>query len=299
MKKITRAVVSHLLPGRAPEAHKGNFGRVLVIAGSRGMCGAGLLCAKSALCAGAGLVYWALPQTMQPAFAAALPEAITLALPETKSGEIAASAWTALKALIEQVRPSVVVVGPGLKNSPLVKRLFGALHLPLIIDADGLNQLAMLTPKKFSQPVIFTPHPGEMARLLKDKIALSPAERQVQLKQFLQLRGGVCVLKGHHTLVGTLSKKTPEIWENTSGSVALAKGGSGDVLSGIIAGLWAQLGIASNFSQTALTAALCAVYVHGVAGELAAQEKSVYGVLASDTVSQIGPAMKQILQENK
>lgn len=296
MKKITRSVVARLLPVRASDAHKGNFGRVLVVAGSRRMCGAGLLCAKSALSAGAGLVYWALLQTMQPTFAAALPEVITLPLAETKNGELSASAWPTLKAFIAQVRPSVIVIGPGMGNSPLLRQLFGALNVPLVIDADGLNKLATLTPKKFLQPVIFTPHPGEMARLLGTG---APTERPTQLMQFLQTRGGVCVLKGHRTLVGTLVQKTPEIWENTSGNVALAKGGSGDVLSGIIAGLWAQLGIASGFSQTAIVAAVCGVYIHGAAGETVACDKSVYGVLASDIVAQIGPVIKQILRERK
>ena len=299
MKKITRPVVSRLFPWRAPAAYKGDFGRVLVVAGSRGMCGAGVLCAKSALCAGAGLVYWALPQTMQPSFAAALPEVITLPLAETKTGELAAAAWAQLSAFITRVRPSVIVVGPGMGNSPLLTRLFDRLTVPLVIDADGLNVLATRPRKKFTQPVIYTPHPGEMARLLNQEIARTVSARETQLNRFLQTRGGVCVLKGHHTLVGTLSKKTPEIWENTSGSVALAKGGSGDVLTGIIAGLWAQLGTGYNFTDTALAAAVCGVYVHGVAGEMAAAEKSVYGVLAGDTAAQIGPAIKKILQERK
>lgn len=300
MKEITRSVVARLLPVRAENAHKGTFGRVLVIAGSRTMCGAGLLCAKSALRAGAGLVYWALPQTMQVAFAAAIPEVITVPLTETTNGEIAAEAWPELKNFIAQVNPSVVVVGPGMGNSPLLTILLREIQTPLLVDADGLNALSRLQFFSYKQPVIFTPHPGEMARLLQTQIAADDSARERQARQLSAKIGGVCVLKGHPTLVSAPMPEPSWLWQNTTGGPALAKGGSGDVLSGLIAGLWSQAGMQKGFDVvSAFEMAACAVYIHGLAGDLAAQKLTDYGVLASDTADYVPAAIKEILQEKK
>ena len=298
MPPITRSVVTRLLPVRAENSHKGTFGRVLVIAGSRTMCGAGLLCAKSALRAGAGLVYWALPQEMQPSFAAVLPEAITCPLPQNEAGELDACGQETLETYLDRFSPSVVVLGPGLGQSPLVERLLRTLRLPMVIDADALNVLARMADFSLQAPVIFTPHPGEMARLLNTTIAHTPQTRQAQVEQWVQHHAGVCVLKGKDTLVARAGRA--DVWQNTTGSVALAKAGSGDVLAGVIAGLWAQLGTAQGFTEdTALQAAQGGVYIHGLAGELAAQQLTDYGVLASDTADYVPAAIKKILQEEK
>ncbi|MBR4591765.1 MAG: NAD(P)H-hydrate dehydratase [Elusimicrobiaceae bacterium] len=300
MKEITRSAVARLLPVRVPDAHKGDYGRVLVVAGSRGMCGAGFLCAKSALLVGAGLVYWALPESMQPSFAAALPEAITVPLPQTQTGEISQDAWPVLQALIERIHPSVLVIGPGMGKSPLLPLVLAECRLPLVLDADALNTLAEMKNQFFKQPVIFTPHPGEMARLLQKEIATDSFAREHQIGQWLTKAGGVCVLKGRGTLVAVSRDGQTEIWQNTTGGSALAKGGSGDVLAGMIAGLWSQLGTKVGFDvMSAFQMAACAVYIHGLAGDLAAQAKSVYSVLASDTAQYIGPAIRQILNQEK
>lgn len=292
---LTLPQIHNWLPKRPQNAHKGSFGRVLVVAGSRSMCGAGLLCAKSALAAGAGLVYWALPKSMQPMFAAVLPEAITLPLPENESGEIDESAWELLPEICEQFSPSLAVVGPGMGQSQLLPILLQNLSLPLLVDADALNALARQPgwhrTWPHERPAIFTPHPGEMARLLNCAPALSKAARQEQVQNLAELTQGVCVLKGAGTLIAT----PQALFENTTGGPALAKGGSGDVLAGLIAGLWAQLGSAEEFSlQTALQAAVCGVYVHGLAGDLAARSLSAYGVLARDIVAHIPVALKQL-----
>ncbi len=298
MKKITRCTVARLLPVRAPDAHKGAFGRVLIVAGSCAMCGAGYLCAKSALRAGAGLVYWALPETMQLAFAAALPEVITLPLPENKQGELAAQAWKKLNTFIGRVKPSLVVVGPGMGQSPLLPTLLKNMNMPLIVDADGLNAAARLQLFSYKKPVIFTPHPGEMARLLKGAIAQDAKARERQARQLVAKINGVCVLKGHDTLIGVTGDK--DLWQNTTGGPALAKGGSGDVLTGVIAGLWSQLGAAQKFDvQTAFQAAVCGVYIHGLAGDLAAKQFTDYGVLASDTSNYVPAAIRHVLREEK
>ena len=298
MKKIDRSTVARLLPERAQDAHKGTFGRVLVIAGSREMCGAGLLCAKSALKAGAGLVYWALPKSMQPAFAAALPEVITLPLPETKSGELARNAWPVLARYIKKFSPSLAVVGPGMGKSPLLPPLLEKINLPLVLDGDALNACASFKKISFKNPVIFTSHPGEMARLLQEKIALDAATRERQTRQLIAKKGGVCVLKGYDTIVGVEMLRRVFLRQNTTGGPALAKGGSGDVLSGIIAGLWSQLGTRDGFDTTsAFQMAVCAVYIHGLAGDLAGQANSTYSVLATDIIAYLSAAFKDVLKE--
>lgn len=300
MQKITDKIAAPLLPVRPPDAHKGTFGRVLVIAGSRTMCGAGLLCAKSALYAGAGLVYWALPAGMQPAFAAALPEAITLPLPETATGEIAASAWPVLKCFVTKFHPSLALIGPGMAGSPVLPKLLTQLELPLVLDADALHACATKKIFSFKQPVVLTPHPGEIAHLLGTPIPVEPEGRLSQVVLLAQKTGAVCVLKGHQTLVAVCEQNKTQIWQNTTGGPALAKGGSGDVLAGIIAGLWAQLGTRQGWSnKTALHAALCGVYTHGLAGDLAAKQSGGYGVLATQTAANVPAALNVISSKEK
>lgn len=297
MPPITRPLVASRWPARAVNAHKSSCGRVLVVAGSRCMCGAGLLCAKAALRAGAGLVYWALPQEMQPSFAAALPEAITLPLSQTETGEISATAWPVLEEFISRVRPSVAVIGPGLGSSPLLPRLVAEAQLPLVIDASALTDVIFKRPHE-NGPVICTPHPGEMARLLQTQVASDETARTEQVRQLAQQINGVSVLKGPGTLV--CQNGQAEIWENTTGGPALAKGGSGDVLAGLIAGIWAQLGTANEFTAgSACRAALCGVYVHGLAGDLAAQALGDYSVLASDIISHIPAAIQTVVRSKK
>ncbi len=300
MKQITRETFRSLLPKRPRQAHKGSFGRVLVVAGSRTMCGAGLLCAKSALRAGAGMVFWALPESMQPSFAAALPEAITLPMPQNRRGEIEADAFYVLQEFIRQRQPSVMVLGPGMGESPLLRPMLEQGTLPLVADADALNALARQPgwektwPRQ--RPCVFTPHPGEMARLLGTRTALDEADRREQAEMLCQLTGSVSILKGAGTLVCAQTDGQIQMWQNTTGGPALAKAGSGDVLSGVIAGLWAQLGSAEGLNaQTACKAALCGVYLHGLAGDLAALKRTDYGVLAGDTADFIPQAFLEAL----
>lgn len=297
MQPITQALVHEWLPMRTQTAHKGDCGRVLIVAGSRSMCGAGLLCAKSALTAGAGLVYWALAKSMQPAFAAALPEAITLPLPENTAGEIDESAWELFPELCARLKPSLLVVGPGMGGSPLLPLLLQNSALPLLVDADALNALARQpgwhSAWPHERPAIFTPHAAEMARLLNSPIAADEKTRQAYVQKLAELTGNVCLLKGAHTLVCS----GQELLENTTGGPALAKGGAGDVLAGVISGLWAQLGTAEGFSaHTAFKAAVCGVYLHGLAGDLAAQDKGPYSVLAEEVLNYISRAFRHVLE---
>ncbi|MGN0023998.1 MAG: NAD(P)H-hydrate dehydratase [Candidatus Avelusimicrobium sp.] len=298
IKKITCEEVRSLWPVRPQDANKGSFGRVLVVAGSRTMCGAGFLCAKSALLSGAGLVFWALPKSMQPSFAAALPEVITLPLAETDSGELAVEAFDELQSFCSKRKLSLAVTGSGMGTSPLLSRLLAELDLPLVADADALNCLAAQNRLSLHrQPVIYTPHAGEMARLLKTDIARDEKSREQQVQTLSRQTGGVCLLKGAGTLVcRSLSNESFEMRQNTTGGPALAKAGTGDVLAGVIAGLWAQLGRADGFDlQSAFSAAVCGVYVHGLAGDLAARKLTDGGVLATDVAEHLPYAAKEIL----
>jgi len=295
--KLGRSQIAAWLPVRPPKAHKGSFGRVLVIAGSREMCGAGFLCAKSALRAGAGLVFWALPKTQQSAFAAALPEVITWPLAETASGEIAATAWKQLLEYAVRFQPTVTIIGCGMGKSPLLKRLLAQWPTPVVLDADALNMLAaerkLIWPS--ARPSIITPHAAEMARLLDTVPADTEEERQEQICRAVEYTGGSALLKGPQTLVAARDeKKRLIVWKNATGNVALAKGGSGDVLAGLIGGFWAQMG---SDKKTALRAACCGAYVHGLAGDILAKTHTAYGVLATDLIQAVPQALKQILNK--
>ncbi|MBP5616912.1 MAG: NAD(P)H-hydrate dehydratase [Elusimicrobiaceae bacterium] len=290
MEILSQTQIKSWLPARPENAHKGLFGRVLIVAGSRSMCGAGFLCACSALTAGAGLVYWALPASMQPSFAAQLPEVITIPLAENATGEIAQSAWEFFPEFCKKYNPSLVILGPGMGESPLLPVLLENCALPLLVDADGLNALSRQAGwhRTWAQerPGILTPHPGEMARLLGQPVAADEKARQSQVETLAQLTGAVCLLKGAGTLISWANNSKLQTWKNPTGSSALAKAGAGDVLAGLIGGLWAQLGSAEGFSKhTAFKAAACGVYLHGLAGDLAAQEKGNFSVLARDVIA--------------
>ncbi len=299
MDKITREEVLSLLPKRDPRAFKGVFGRVLVVAGSREMCGAGLLCSKAALRMGAGLVYWALPASMQPSFAAAIPEIITIPLPETERGEIARTAWPVLTDFIEKQHPTLAVVGMGMQKSPLLAQLLQEIQLPLVVDADGLNALNEMPSFRFEKPAIVTPHAGEIARLLNTAVVVDESFRILQAAQLADQTNAICVLKGPDTIVAVSDDGKLNSWQNPTGGPALAKGGSGDVLSGAIAGLWAQFSAQGLTTENGLQAAKCAVYIHGLAGDMAAEELSDYGVLPSDTLGYLPRAICRMIKGDK
>lgn len=243
-------------------------------------------------------MFWALPKSMQPSFAAALPEVITLPLPETDLGELAAEGFDELQFFCAKRKPSLAVIGCGMGTSPLLARLFSDLDLPLVADADALNFLAAQNKLSLrTHPVIYTPHAGEMARLLKTDIARDEKSREQQVQALARKTGGVCLFKGAGTLVcRSLPDGSFEMRQNTTGGPALAKAGTGDVLAGAIGGLWAQLGAQNGFDlQSAFSAAECGVYVHGLAGDLAARKLTDSGVLATDAAAHLPFAAKEIL----
>ena len=292
IKKITLEVIKPLLPRRRGDSHKGDYGRVLVVAGSRGMTGAAILTARAALKAGAGLVTVACPETERPVAACALPESMTFGAACAR-GAFSVKAAAQLAALAAEKNFDVVLIGPGIGSSPaaraFVLKLLKTLRLPAVIDADALNALAA-GPRPFkiaASPFIITPHPGEAGRLLGKKIADRPAAAA----RLAALTGGVAVLKGQGTLVcgGKI------ILKNTTGGPALAKGGSGDVLAGLCAGFLAQAGRARGFNPgTALSSAALAVHLHGLCGDLAAKKFTERCVLAGELLDFLPAAIRSV-----
>lgn len=277
------------LPPRPRNAHKGDFGRVLVVAGSRGMAGAAILSARAALKAGAGLVTVACPESERKIIACALPEAMTFGA-ACSGGTFTAGAAAQVAAFACAKKTDVLLVGPGLGASKGARAfalgLLAALDLPAVVDADALNALAA-GPRPFklkAAPAIFTPHPGEAERLLGKKVTDRPAAAGA----LARLCGGTAVLKGP----GTLICEGKTILKNISGGPALAKGGTGDVLAGLLAGFYAQNGLARGFNaQTALGTAALAVFLHGLCGELAAKKYTERCVLAGELLDFLPEAL--------
>jgi ADP-dependent NAD(P)H-hydrate dehydratase len=274
------------LPPRAPDSNKGDFGRLLVVAGNRSMSGAAILCASAALRAGAGLVKIAVPGEILPIVAAGNPCYTTAALAQDAEGHIASSALAALAKLAEA--HDVIAVGPGLGRSAelatLVAEVVAKVPKPMVIDADGLNALVGQVEKLRGDdfPRIITPHPGEFARLLQidtKTVQAQRRERAVGLARRLQC---IVVLKGH----GTIVTDGRRVYQNTTGNAGMAKGGTGDVLTGTIAALLGQ-------HLPAFEAAQLGVYLHGLAGDLARDQIGAVSLLATDLLDFLPPAIRQ------
>lgn len=277
-----------LLPPRRKDSHKGDYGRLLVVAGSRGMTGAAVLAARAALKAGAGLVTVACPETERRLVAAALPEAMTFGAP-SKNGAFSLKAASAIAAFSRGKNFDLLLIGPGLSTAgevpAFVIKLLKLLDLPAVLDADALNAAALRGFPRSAACRIITPHPGEAARLLGGTIKDRPAAAAALAK----LCGGAAVLKG----AGTVISDGVSALLNTTGGPELAKGGSGDVLAGLCAGLWAQAGLRSSFTlKTAFESAALAVFLHGRCGELAAKRSTERGVLASELIEELPVALR-------
>jgi NAD(P)H-hydrate epimerase len=295
IKKITAALLKPLLPPRGRASHKGDYGRVLIVAGSRGMTGAAVLAARAALKAGAGLVTVACPESERRYVACALPEAMTYGA-ACAGGAFSAAAASRLVKFAAEKKIDVFLVGPGLGSSKGARafalKLLKTLRLPAVIDADALNALAA-SPRGFkiaASPFILTPHPGEAARLLGKKITDRPAAAA----ELAALTGGAAALKGPGTLVCSGTK----ILRNATGGPALAKGGSGDVLAGLCAGFLVQAGLARGFTaDTAFYSAALAVHLHGLCGDLAAKKYTERCVLAGELLDFLPAAIGSVRHE--
>ena len=281
---LTAASMRALIPQRRADSHKGTYGRVLVIAGSRGKTGAAYLSAMAALRSGAGLVTIATPVSCLPIVAALGAEFMTEPLPETSDGAVAAEAVE--RAL--DIPADVIAVGPGLGQSAatvaFVRALVARSRVPLVIDADGLNAFggqADLLAARQQVDAIVTPHPGEMARLTGLSINVVQQRRLDVAREFAAAQRVVVVLKGDRTVIATPSG---EVFINPTGNPGMATGGTGDVLTGVIAAWFGQL-------HAAGPAASLAVYLHGLAGDLAAAEGGETALIAGDLLPRLGAAV--------
>ncbi len=290
LKPLTRAELREGLVERRPDDHKGEFGHALIVAGSRGMSGAAILAARGALRSGAGLVTVAAPKSIVPEIAAAIPSAMTLPLPDNAHGILRPDGVDRLKNYARERRVSCAAIGPGLTTHPDAARFtlhaLAALPVPAVVDADAINALAQEERAGVAQMLrargracAFTPHPGEIARALKSAKPLGEADRQRAAERLARDWGGVVLLKGRRTIVTSGARSVV----NPTGGPGLAKGGSGDVLAGLIAGLWAQAAASGRVvgDQPFLCAALGA-WLHGTAGDLAERDLTAWGVCSED-----------------
>ncbi|GIW97678.1 MAG: hypothetical protein KatS3mg111_1011 [Pirellulaceae bacterium] len=277
------------LPPRPRDAHKGTFGSVLVVAGSRGMSGAAALAGMAALHGGAGLVTVATPRSVAPIVAMMHPSYMTLWMSEDSAGRFAAD--VAEQLIARTPAPTAVAVGPGMGQAEGVRRvvfsLIERLAVPLVVDADGLNVLAqdvdVLRSRDPDAPLVLTPHPGEFSRLTGLPTTEIAARRTELAIQFARQHRVVLLLKGHRSIV------TDGIrwFENRTGGPALATGGSGDVLTGLIAALLAQ-------GMGPLEASCLATHLHGLAGEMMEQELTDRFATSRELVDYLRPAWRAL-----
>jgi NAD(P)H-hydrate epimerase len=279
-KELNHKGVLDILPDRQPWAHKGNFGKILLLCGSRGYTGAAALAAMGALCSGAGLVYLGVPECIYAIEAVKLTEPIVFPLPD-EEGRISVAAVPEILDLLPKM--DAVLIGPGLGQSKgtlaVLKTVLRQFDGPVVVDADGINLLAKhkYLLRGRTSPTVLTPHDGEFIRLAgalgADRLgAASALARELET---------IVVLKGHETLItdGEIS------YRNRTGNPGMAVGGSGDVLAGMIVSLLGQ-GIVP------IEAAAAAVWLHGAAGDVCAQELGQYGMLPSDMLEVLPRLMK-------
>ena len=274
------------LPRRRSDSHKGDYGRCLIIAGSVGYTGAPALAARAASRMGAGLVFLGVPEPIYDIMAVKLDEEMPFPLPGDKNGRLSANA--AGEILRRAYECDVCLIGPGLGKSDelreIVVSVIQLVRTPIILDADGLNVIAADAGvlAQAAVPPVLTPHPGEFARLGGD---LSSGDRLRAAREFAYKHRCILVLKGHRT-VTALPDGTAYI--NTTGGPAMAKGGSGDVLAGMIAALIGQ-------KLPVKDAVVAAVYIHGLAGDMCAAESGDYSVTAGDIIAMLPRAAQRVI----
>ena len=279
-------ILSHMRP---LNSNKGLYGHALIIGGSRGKSGAPAMASIAALRIGAGLVTCAVPASILPIVASSAPELMTAALQESASGSISdvSLRQSAIAGLLE--RKTVIGLGPGLGRDPetvtATKTFVRGCSLPLVIDADALNAFEGATDllNGAERPLVLTPHPGEMARLLQSTVAEVEANRIQIARIFAQEHRLILVLKGWRTLIADPEGR---VWVNTTGNPGLAKGGSGDVLTGMIAGLIAQ------YPQKPVEAVRSAVFLHGFAADCALRHQTERTMLSTDVITAFSDAFR-------
>jgi ADP-dependent NAD(P)H-hydrate dehydratase / NAD(P)H-hydrate epimerase len=286
---ITARDITSLIAPRAAAANKGNFGHALIVGGSLGKAGAAAMAGISALRVGAGLSTVATPKSVLPTVAGFHPEVMTEALPETAHGVIAKSALACVSNLA--AGKTVVAIGPGVSRDPetaeLVRELVKKRSTSLVLDADGLNAFEQHRDELNGNPgpLVLTPHPGEMARLTGLTVVAIQRDRINVARSYAREHGLILVLKGDRTLVAS---PDGEIWVNTTGNPGMATGGTGDILTGMVAGF-----IAQN-SNRILEAVCAAVHLHGLAGDLARKTLGEHSLIATDLLTALPQAFFRV-----
>lgn len=302
--------LSHLIPARQVNSHKGDYGHVLVVAGSRGKTGAALMAAKACMRAGAGLVTIGIPESLMDVLQCRVTEEMTLPLPDRGDGSLSSKALDAILAFVSE-KADVLAIGAGIGVSDETRRLMSGIILsarvPLVVDADGINALsetkgrekrvkALL--KKAQAPIILTPHSGEMARLLQGTggtekggrnipisalRALIEGDRITTAQTFSKETGTLIVLKGVPTIIAEPEGRS---FINTTGNPGMATAGTGDVLTGIIASFLAQ-------GLNPLSSAILGPFLHGLAGDIAGHEIGQHSLIASDIIQALPAAFRE------
>jgi NAD(P)H-hydrate epimerase len=288
VKSIIREIRDQF-PPRKRDSHKGNYGRVFILAGSLGMSGAGLLASEAALRAGAGLVTLGIPESLALPLSRRIRELMLRPFPETSDGTLARKSLPLIRAAL--AKQDVLAVGPGLSQNKetqaCIREVVRASRQPMVIDADGLNAFSSRTAllRKLRAPAVLTPHPGEFRRLFGVSVpGDEKKKRSLALKLASRYRV-VLVLKGHRTLVASPDGKG---YVNRTGNPGMATAGSGDVLTGIIAGLMGQ-------GLGGFDAARAGVYLHGLAGDFAVKKIGETSLVASDLIDFLPQAFRKAL----
>ena len=283
--------VARLIGPRPRDSNKGNFGHVLVVGGSLGKSGATAMAGMSALRAGAGLSTVATATSVLPTVASFHPELMTEPLHETEAGTISLRAleYGRFDELVKG--KTVLAIGPGISRNPetseFVRTIVGRHRLPMVVDADGLNAFETKTAQLTgtTRPLVITPHPGEMARLMGSTAAEVQKDRLNVARMFAREHGLFVVLKGHRTLI---AHPDGTVWVNTTGNPGMATGGTGDILTGIVAGMMAQ------HPGDIFEAVITAVYLHGLAGDIARETMGEHSLVATDLVNALPQAFNRV-----
>ncbi len=284
---------SKLLPKREPFSHKGSFGRALLICGSKSMVGCCILATEGALRSGVGLVTLAFPDCLYTSLTSRLTENLFLPLSTNDKGCIS---FDSINTILNACNESdVVMLGCGLGTDSsikeVVKSIVTSCEKPLIMDADALNCLSEFNDILFSKKaeILLTPHPGEMARLCGLSVSDIEANREEIIVDFCKTYKVNVLLKGHRTLI--CDSKAKNLYINKTGNTGLSKGGAGDLLSGIIAGLTPSMN--GNLFDSAVLGA----FVHGMSADLLKEEMSEYSILPSDCANNLGKVYSLIVSE--
>ena len=279
-----------MLPKRTCDSNKGSFGKVFIVGGSIGMTGAPCMSALSALRSGCGLAMVGIPESLSSIVESKMTEVITKALPESSTRTLGSNADSHILELTKDF--AALALGPGMgrekETGAMLRRVLEEVQIPVILDADALNLVATSPEmlKLTKVPLILTPHPGEMSRLAGVTAEYVQSARLEIAQEFAKKYGVIVVLKGARTIVATPDSS---VYVNPTGNCGMATAGTGDVLTGVIASFIAQ-------GLEPLQASLLSVYVHGLAGDLARDEKGEHGLIASDVIDKIPYAILKLKQ---